>query len=138
MGNRPSFGHAAPPELAESLHEHFCETLRAERVPVQTGARGRRMQVALVNDARVRIIVDVSPTRSFWTVRDIAVAGGMNENCAVLRPSRRCAVAETYPNGVWFVKAGEEDAFVSAWRDFASCGPHLARSIQAIQATLFP
>ena len=31
-------------------------------------------------------------------------------------------MAETYTNGVWIVKAGEEDAFVSAWTEFASWG----------------
>ena len=31
-------------------------------------------------------------------------------------------MAETYTNGVWIVKPGEEDAFVSAWREFASWG----------------
>jgi len=29
-------------------------------------------------------------------------------------------MAETYTNGIWHVKAGEEDEFVTAWRDFAS------------------
>jgi len=29
---------------------------------------------------------------------------------------------ETYTNGVWHVKDGEEDAFVDAWREFASWG----------------
>jgi heme-degrading monooxygenase HmoA len=27
---------------------------------------------------------------------------------------------ETYTNGVWLAKAGEEDEFVTAWREFAS------------------
>ena len=31
-------------------------------------------------------------------------------------------MAETYTNGIWLVKEGEEDDFVSAWRDFASWG----------------
>jgi heme-degrading monooxygenase HmoA len=30
------------------------------------------------------------------------------------------AVAETYTNGMWQVKPGEEDDFVAAWRDFVS------------------
>ena len=34
----------------------------------------------------------------------------------------RAQMAETYTNGVWIVKPGEEDAFVSAWREFASWG----------------
>jgi heme-degrading monooxygenase HmoA len=29
-------------------------------------------------------------------------------------------MAETYTNGIWFVKDGEEDEFVAAWRDFVS------------------
>jgi len=32
----------------------------------------------------------------------------------------RCGMAETYTNGVWIVKTGEEDAFESAWTEFAS------------------
>ena len=31
-------------------------------------------------------------------------------------------MAETYTNGVWLVKEGEEDEFVAAWREFASWG----------------
>jgi heme-degrading monooxygenase HmoA len=31
-------------------------------------------------------------------------------------------MAETYTNGVWIVKSGEEDAFVAAWTEFASWG----------------
>jgi heme-degrading monooxygenase HmoA len=29
---------------------------------------------------------------------------------------------ETYTNGIWVTKAGEEDEFVAAWRDFVSWG----------------
>ena len=31
-------------------------------------------------------------------------------------------MAETYTNGVWLVNEGEENAFVEAWREFASWG----------------
>jgi heme-degrading monooxygenase HmoA len=31
-------------------------------------------------------------------------------------------MAETYTSGLWVVKPGEEDAFVAAWREFASWG----------------
>ena len=31
-------------------------------------------------------------------------------------------MAETYTNGIWLVKPGEEDDFVAAWREFASWG----------------
>jgi D-tyrosyl-tRNA(Tyr) deacylase len=57
-GNRPSFAGAAAPDVAEALYERFCDVLRAEGVPVQTGVFGARMQVALVNDGPVTIILD--------------------------------------------------------------------------------
>jgi D-tyrosyl-tRNA(Tyr) deacylase len=58
-GNRPSFTHAAPPEVAEALYEHFCEALRADGVPVRSGVFGARMDVSLVNDGPVTIVLDV-------------------------------------------------------------------------------
>jgi D-tyrosyl-tRNA(Tyr) deacylase len=58
-GNRPSFSHAARPELAEPIYEHFCRALRDLGVPVETGVFGARMQVELVNDGPVTIILDV-------------------------------------------------------------------------------
>jgi D-aminoacyl-tRNA deacylase len=63
-GNRPSFTHAALPELAEQLYERFCEALRELGVPVQTGVFGARMAVELVNDGPVTIILDVEGRRS--------------------------------------------------------------------------
>jgi len=57
-GNRPSFAHAARPELAERLVGRFCGELRAEGVPVETGVFGARMQVELVNDGPVTIVLD--------------------------------------------------------------------------------
>jgi D-aminoacyl-tRNA deacylase len=56
-GNRPSFSHAAPPELAEELYEHFCAALRALDVPVEQGVFGARMEVELVNDGPVTIVL---------------------------------------------------------------------------------
>ena len=58
-GNRPSFSHAARPEQAELLYERFCQALRELGVPVQTGAFGARMKVALVKDGPVTIILEV-------------------------------------------------------------------------------
>ena len=58
-GTRPSFSDAARPEVAEPLVEHFCDTLRALGVPVQTGIFGAYMEVSLVNDGPVTIILDV-------------------------------------------------------------------------------
>jgi D-tyrosyl-tRNA(Tyr) deacylase len=57
-GNRPSFGHAAPPEQAEPLYEAFCAALRELHVPVETGVFGARMAVELVNDGPVTIVLD--------------------------------------------------------------------------------
>jgi D-tyrosyl-tRNA(Tyr) deacylase len=57
-GNRPSFSHAARPEVAEPLYERFCEALRALGVPVETGVFGARMDVDLVNDGPVTIVLD--------------------------------------------------------------------------------
>ncbi|HLG07166.1 MAG TPA: D-aminoacyl-tRNA deacylase [Gaiellaceae bacterium] len=58
-GTRPDFSKAARPEVAEPLYERFCETLREQGVPVQTGVFGARMQITLVNDGPVTIIIDV-------------------------------------------------------------------------------
>jgi D-aminoacyl-tRNA deacylase len=57
-GNRPSFSHAALPDLAEPLYERFCEALRELGVRVQTGVFGARMKVELVNDGPVTIVLD--------------------------------------------------------------------------------
>ena len=57
-GNRPSFGHAARPEIAEPLVEHFADVLRGLDVPVETGVFGARMAVELVNDGPVTILLD--------------------------------------------------------------------------------
>ncbi len=54
-GNRPSFGEAAPPELAEPLYERVRVALRA-----QGGRFGARMTVELVNDGPVTLLVDVT------------------------------------------------------------------------------
>ena len=57
-GNRPSFSGAAPPERAEPLYEHFCSTLRALGVTVETGVFGARMNVELANDGPVTIVME--------------------------------------------------------------------------------
>jgi D-aminoacyl-tRNA deacylase len=58
-GNRPSFSHAARPELAELLYESFCSALANEGVQVATGRFGAEMAVELVNDGPVTIVLDV-------------------------------------------------------------------------------
>ena len=57
-GNRPSFSHAAPPEVAEPLYQRFCAELRALGVTVETGVFGARMTVELVNDGPVTIVIE--------------------------------------------------------------------------------
>ena len=52
-GNRPSYGRAARPELAEPLYEHFCALLNARR-----GVFGAHMQVDLVNDGPVTLLLE--------------------------------------------------------------------------------
>ena len=54
-GHRPSFVHAAPPDLAEPLVEKFAELLRTEGVPTQTGQFGAEMLVKIENDGPVTI-----------------------------------------------------------------------------------
>jgi D-tyrosyl-tRNA(Tyr) deacylase len=57
-GNRPSFGHAAPPEEAEPLYAAFCDALRGLGVEVATGIFGARMTVELANDGPVTVVLE--------------------------------------------------------------------------------
>jgi len=57
-GRRPSFVKAARPELADPLYQRFCDDLRAQGVPVQTGEFGGDMKVRLLNDGPVTLIVE--------------------------------------------------------------------------------
>ncbi|HVR05662.1 MAG TPA: D-aminoacyl-tRNA deacylase [Solirubrobacteraceae bacterium] len=52
-GNRPSYGAAARPELAEPLYERFCELAGAKR-----GVFGAHMLVELVNDGPVTLMLE--------------------------------------------------------------------------------
>ena len=52
------FGEAAEPQVAERLYEHFCASLRALGVPVETGAFGARMRLDLANQGPVTIVLD--------------------------------------------------------------------------------
>jgi D-aminoacyl-tRNA deacylase len=58
-GTRPDFSSAAPKDQAKPLYEHFCEALRAQGVPVETGVFGAYMAVELVNDGPVTIVLDM-------------------------------------------------------------------------------
>ena len=57
-GRRPSFDHAAPPELANQLYEHFCTTLAGLGVPVERGQFRAEMAVGSVNAGPVCILLD--------------------------------------------------------------------------------
>ena len=58
-GNRPSYIKAAKPEIAKPLYEQFVRQFEKDLgQPVQTGAFGADMKVALLNDGPVTIIID--------------------------------------------------------------------------------
>lgn len=58
-GNRPSFIHAARPEVAIPLYENFKDYISIKTGhPVAAGIFGADMQVELVNDGPVTILLD--------------------------------------------------------------------------------
>lgn len=57
-GRRPSFVHAAPPEIAERLYELFVSVVRQMGVDVATGQFRTHMDVALINDGPVTLMVE--------------------------------------------------------------------------------
>ena len=58
-GNRPSFIHAARPEIAIPLYESFKKIIASELgKPIASGEFGADMKVSLVNDGPVTIIID--------------------------------------------------------------------------------
>jgi D-aminoacyl-tRNA deacylase len=59
---RPSFIAAAPPEMAKTLYEEFCEALRKLGVTVGTGIFQAMMSLELVNEGPVTILVDSDKT----------------------------------------------------------------------------
>ena len=59
--NRPSFLHAARPELGRPLLERFIARLRESGLPVETGSFGAQMAVQLVNDGPVTIVLSTDP-----------------------------------------------------------------------------
>lgn len=63
-GRRPSFDHAAPPQVAEALYRRFTERLRSLGLCVVTGSFGARMAVELVNDGPVTFLVEARGSRS--------------------------------------------------------------------------
>lgn len=62
-GRRPSFVHAAKPDVAEPLVEYFAECLGEQGVSVAVGQFGAHMMVDLVNDGPVTIWLDTADLR---------------------------------------------------------------------------
>lgn len=58
-GNRPGFSSAAAPADGEALYEKFCDLVRKQGIPVETGRFGADMQVSLVNDGPVTIWMEM-------------------------------------------------------------------------------
>ncbi len=57
-GRRPSFVHAAFPELADSLYQQFVAALGIKGFRVATGVFRAMMAVELVNDGPVTFVLD--------------------------------------------------------------------------------
>lgn len=57
-GRRPSFSHAARPEMAEPLFELLCKKVAERGIHVETGRFRTHMEVSLVNDGPVTILLD--------------------------------------------------------------------------------
>ena len=58
-GNRPSYIHAAKPDISIPLYESFVACLEKESgKKVETGKFGAEMQVSLINDGPVTIVMD--------------------------------------------------------------------------------
>jgi D-tyrosyl-tRNA(Tyr) deacylase len=57
-GRRPSFTHAAPPDVAEPLIETFADSLRDMGVATRTGIFREHMLVEILNDGPVTVLID--------------------------------------------------------------------------------
>jgi D-aminoacyl-tRNA deacylase len=57
-GRRPSFAHAADPDLGKSLYDYFTNQIRKAGIVAATGVFGAIMNVNLVNDGPVTMILD--------------------------------------------------------------------------------
>jgi len=61
-GRRPSFAHAARPEQAKELYEHFIRLLKEKNIHVETGRFQEMMAVSLINDGPVTLLLDSAKT----------------------------------------------------------------------------
>lgn len=58
-GNRPSYIHAAKPDISLPLYDRFCANLSNKLgKPAKTGEFGAEMEVSLINDGPVTIWID--------------------------------------------------------------------------------
>lgn len=57
-GNRPSYIHAARPEVAIPLYEEFIAKMKTTNLKVETGVFGADMKINLLNDGPVTIWFD--------------------------------------------------------------------------------
>ena len=58
-GNRPSFIHAAPPDIASPLVDYFIQRMKAYGVETQSGEFAAHMLVEIHNDGPVTILMKV-------------------------------------------------------------------------------
>jgi D-tyrosyl-tRNA(Tyr) deacylase len=63
-GRRPSFIHAAAPEIAAPLVDYFQQVLEEQGVPCQSGEFRAHMLVEIDNDGPVTILLDRPPETS--------------------------------------------------------------------------
>ena len=57
-GRRPSFIHAAPPEISEPLYREFIDKLKEVNLKVEEGVFGAMMKVEIHNDGPVTLMVE--------------------------------------------------------------------------------
>lgn len=57
-GTRPSFEHAAAPQIANELYEYFINEVKKLNIPVKTGKFAAMMDVELVNDGPVTFMIE--------------------------------------------------------------------------------
>ena len=57
-GRRPDLFHAAKPDIAIPVYEHFVSEIKARGIPLITGEFGADMAIDHVNDGPVTLILD--------------------------------------------------------------------------------
>ncbi|MCK4778070.1 MAG: D-tyrosyl-tRNA(Tyr) deacylase [Actinomycetia bacterium] len=65
-GNRPNFNKAAKPGKALKYYESFINKLNEEKITVEKGIFGAKMEVELINDGPVTIILDSKKKRNTY------------------------------------------------------------------------